>query len=374
MVKKKTRDSNIELLRIIAMFMIVVFHIVLHAVNYQLTDAKSIELLNNGLFNKPIFYKKLLLLMTFIPLGKVGDTIFILISGYFMVGRKNIDLIKISKKLLFSLAFVATVLVIGSTITYFLFPYEVISLTPITNVNLQSWFIGYYLAIMIMATLFLNKFISKLNKKQYLTFLLVLFSIITFGWTGLVLNNLADELRTLVAGVFVYSLGGYIKKYKPFDNVRTYILILIWIGIYGLFFLSYYNVANSSIDSYLLSNTSKAYTQAVYTSFYDYSLFIIILGISLFELFKRIKIRSNRVINYIASTTLTIYLLHDTPFVRSVFRIQDWITLLYYHPLEFIGSLLLWGLGVFVVGIIIHSVYLGIGKLCIRFKKIAIKA
>ena len=148
---------------------------------------------------------------------------------------------------------------------------------------------------------------------------------------------------------------------------------MIWIGIYGLFFLSYYNVATSNIEAYLLKNSTKTFTQAAHTSFYDYSLFVIILGVSLFELFKRIKIKNNNVINYIASTTLTIYLLHDNPFFRSLYNTQDWISLLYYHPGAFIGKLLLWAAGVFLIRVIIHSLFIGICKLCNRLKKLAIK-
>ena len=63
MAIEKKRNSNFELLRIIAMLMIVIFHIVVHSVDYQLTDTSSMALMNNGLFNHPIFYKKLLLFL-----------------------------------------------------------------------------------------------------------------------------------------------------------------------------------------------------------------------------------------------------------------------------------------------------------------------
>ena len=66
---KKSRSSNIELLRIAAMMMIILHHMVVHCIYVQLTDASSIARMNNGLFNHPFFYKKLLILASIVPSG-----------------------------------------------------------------------------------------------------------------------------------------------------------------------------------------------------------------------------------------------------------------------------------------------------------------
>lgn len=83
------RNSNFELLRICAMLMIVAYHIFVHCVNVQLTDGASIAWFNNGLFNKPETYKKLLVLTTVAPMGQIGNVIFITLSGYFMAIRNR---------------------------------------------------------------------------------------------------------------------------------------------------------------------------------------------------------------------------------------------------------------------------------------------
>ena len=119
MEKVKTRDSNIELLRSVAMLMIISFHIVYHCVNVQLTDKGSMERLGNGLFNQPLFYKKLVFLDMSDTFGIIGNVIFILVSGYFMVQKgKNIDIVKISKKLLCQLGFASVILTIASTVCF----------------------------------------------------------------------------------------------------------------------------------------------------------------------------------------------------------------------------------------------------------------
>ena len=60
MNNKCLRDSNIELMRILAMLMIISYHIIIHCVNVQLVDSTSIEKLQNGWFNNPLFYKQLM--------------------------------------------------------------------------------------------------------------------------------------------------------------------------------------------------------------------------------------------------------------------------------------------------------------------------
>lgn len=113
------RYSNIELLRVVAMFMIVVYHIVCHCVITQLTDGSSIARLNNGWFNYPVFYKRLFLVRGIHTWGVIGNGIFLLISGYFMLQKeKNVNLIKVSRKLLLQLGFAAIALMLGSSLTY----------------------------------------------------------------------------------------------------------------------------------------------------------------------------------------------------------------------------------------------------------------
>ena len=58
MTPAKTRSSNIELLRILAMFMIIIFHISDHCVKVQLTDTApaSFHLCSNGKNRKCYFH------------------------------------------------------------------------------------------------------------------------------------------------------------------------------------------------------------------------------------------------------------------------------------------------------------------------------
>ena len=81
----KKRKTNYELLRIIAMAMIVMHHICVHCIYPELTDMRLIELYKNGYYVEPVFFPRLILLEFPATFGKIGDVIFLLISGYFLI-------------------------------------------------------------------------------------------------------------------------------------------------------------------------------------------------------------------------------------------------------------------------------------------------
>lgn len=64
------------------------------------------------------------------------------------------------------------------------------------------------------------------------------------------------------------------------------------------------------------STTNILFIQSIPT-FANNSLFPVILGVTIFELFKRKKMRYRKTINLIGSATFMVYLLHDNVFVYS---------------------------------------------------------
>ncbi len=380
-MNNKTRSSNIELLRIVAMLMIIAYHIILHCVNVQLVNVTSIEKLQNGWFNQPIFFKQLMALEMMMPFGLVGNAIFILISGYFLIDRE-IDMLKISKKLLSQLLFAATALVLASA--YFIRNYantdvseNLFSYIRIQYFNKMSWFVGYYFIIMLLAFCFLNRFIATLDRKKYLGFLFTILAISQLSWSGSLLDDLAKGLRTVVIGVFLYSLGGYIKKYNPFEKVRGYVIFLVIILINILIGISYHNIVMGKIQAYYYNQTVQSvpateFTQSI-PKFDNYSIVVVILGICIFELFRRINLPSLKILNGIAKATFMIYLIHDNGFAYSLWETQDWITLLYEDFWGFMAKLGIWTLGVFVTGLVAYYLFVLGAKLLKKCKILFIK-
>lgn len=366
-VKTHPRVSNIELLRIIAMLMIIMYHIVCHCVNVQLTDTNSMARMNNALFNHPVYFKKLSILHAIMPLGITGNGIFLLIAGYFGVEKGDkLNIAKTSRKLLLQQGFAAVILTIASTVCYHLFWAHrnvYIGLIGINWFNSMSWFVGYYFLVVLLARLFLNQFLQRMDRKQYGAFLIVIFAFTQFGWSGGLADALASGSRTLVTGIFLYSFGGYMKKYQPFEKIRPWAWLLA-IGItYILIFVTDYNSVSQRIEDYISGGSQGDFIQSV-NGYSDFNIVIMILSTSVFELFRRIRIPCNRVINFIGASTFMVYLIHDNGFFYSLWNTKDWITLLAYHPGRFVLSLAVWTAGTFGVGLASYLGYLGLAWLC----------
>lgn len=366
MVGDKERNSNIELLRIFAMLMIVAFHIYVHCINVQLTDNASMVQFNNGLFNVPLFFKKLLILQTVAPMGQIGNVIFMIISGYFMVSKgQKIDLIKVAKKLLLQQGFAAIVLTIGSMLVFWLTKDLFITLMDINIFNQMSWYVGYYFAVIVFAKLYLNKLLSRISKKQYVGFLWTMFAVTQFSWTGGVLNALASGLLVFFTGVFLYALGGYIYKYDPFATIKTPIIVVTIAVVYVLIYISFYNITITNIEKFCKDGNTEFFIQNV-VGFADHYFVPIIIGISLFELFRRVFIPSRSIINFLGASTFMVYLIHDNSFFYSIWATQDWITVLYSNPIRFILKIIGWTLMTFGIGTMMYTVYLIVARIVRR--------
>ena len=99
----------------------------------------------------------------------------------------------------------------------------------------------------------------------------------------------------------------------------------------------------------------------------------IILGITIFELFRRIKLPSNSIINFLGASTFMVYLLHDNEIVYNIWNAQDWITLLYKNTFSFVTMYLIQVLVAFLAGLVCYCIYVFIGKLLNIFKPLVIK-
>lgn len=360
----KQRRSNLELLRIVAMLMIIAFHIYWHCVSGQLTDPDSMERMGNGLFSVPLFYKKLLLLTVFSSFGRAANVIFMTLTGYFMVAKgREIRLIPIAKKLLLEQGYAAVLLLITSLLVFRRNPDSCTTLTEINLFNSMSWYVGYYFLVMLLARLFLNRYLEKLERKQYRLFLFALLCMTQFKWIIKLLNGVTGNLVILVTGVFLYSLGGYIRRYQPFARVRTWAIFGVIAGIYALLFLSTYAGVQDRIQDYYREASTDPFIQYI-PNVGDNSIVAILLGLSLFELFRRIKMPCCRMINYLGGATFMIYLFHDNSFFYSLWDKQDWITLLCMHPIGFLLRYGAWTVRTFVYGLIAYLGYRLLCRLC----------
>lgn len=354
----KERESKFELLRVFAMFMIVLYHIFSHSIMTQLGDGYHLA------FSKPEFDFRLCFLAIIAPMGKIGDTIFILICGYFMANRGNdINLLKISKKLILQQLFAALVLVLGSTGLFFLlnsrYPNVKFYLANINIFNEMSWFVGYYFVIILIGKFFFNGILSRLSEKQYLGVVVTLFAISQFSWIISTLTVVASGLATLVSGIFLYSLGGLFQKFNPFKKIKTGVFGVIIVISNLLILISNYNAITTGIERY--SGIGEFVPPIV--QYTDNSLLPIVIGVSLFAFFERLKLPVSKVINYLGASTFMIYLLHDSEVFYSLWNTKDWICLLFEAPFKFMGTHFLWAFVTFLAGVLAYSVFFLLEKL-----------
>ena len=363
-MEKTKRQSNMELLRIFAMLLIILFHIQLHGSQPLITS-------ENGYFNQPIIYLRLLIFEIGVPLGTFGNGLFIMISGYFMNTNDHIDTGKIAKKLLLQLGFAVGVLLIANAVWVTFLKNETLSLAKITIKEFNSgwWFIGYYFSIIILAKIFLNGFTAKLTRNQFKSLLLTILAVSQFGWSGSLLDGLASGLRNLSIGVFYFLMGGYISRYNPFKNLKSYTFFLAIAASYLVKFLSQYNIVSQSINEFIKSNSVGLlnFRQSVQDR-YNYEITAVIIVICIFELFIRLNIPYNAAINYIGKSTLIIYLIHENSFFQMFYKNDDWLESLSASTLLYCLKWFKWAAIAFAVGLAAYCLYTLLGKLLPRMR------
>lgn len=292
MEKVTKRQSNLELLRILSILLIITFHCVYKG-GFEFDSYLTI--------NK-------FMVKFFWMFGEIGVNLFILISGYFMI-KSNFKL----KKLLLLIFEVLFYHYITLFIAYKIGYYEIesirdfiLSLFPV--ILNKYWFITVYLIIYILSPYF-NILALNLKREDYKKFLLVLLIIYSVIPTffGLFFNTTESILyyNRLIWLSIVYFIGGYIRLYglkyiKNIKNSLITIIIPIFIILSSIIIINKYNKLFKLIG-----------TKEVAYLWHPNTIPIIILSTGIFGLFLNLKIKNNKIINKIASTTLGIYILHD---------------------------------------------------------------
>ncbi len=317
----KPRQTNIELLRIIAILFIISFHYVYKS-GYVLTSLNV-----NSVIIKSFYF-----------LGELGVNIFALITGYFMINGKFK-----SKKLLKLLIevnfyYLLTIFLkqaythnIGNWFCSLLKSPKSTFLMFFPVIFNKYWFITAYILIYILSP-YLNKFIKSLTKDELKKLLLILFFIWSviptfFGFFENTTESLLYYNRFLWL-IFMYFLGSYIKLYslKIFKNKK----ISIFTAIFSLAFM-----VLGIIVIFKFGNLFKKIGTKETAYFWQPNTIpMLILSVSLFELFLKLKIPNLKLINVAASTTLGVYMLHDGPLAstlwQNIFKTLDCLNSKYY--------------------------------------------
>lgn len=285
----KERNSNIELLRIISMVLIVAHHFALHG--YGVNELKFSE-------NK--------LILDFLSLGgKIGVNIFIIISSYYLIDKKYN--VKSLLKSIYSVKIYAVLfLIVGIILKVNIEIVDIIkSVFPV--IYSLYWFITGYI-ILYMIYPFLNIFLKGLSKEKIK--LLIGICIVLYSCINVFLGATLF-FSSIIWFVILYIFTYYLKMYIDLNKINHKKIIVISILMYFVLYLVVviFDILGSKYSIFRIHMLYFAR---------ENSIFSIIIAFGLFLYFVKRSKYSSKIINYISSGTLGVYLIHENVFVRPL--------------------------------------------------------
>ena len=302
---REKRASNIELLRIIAMFFVVSLHYL----------GKGGTLLPYGDENFTFNTWFAWLIEAF---AYVAVNVYVLIAGYFLVDAKfkMVRVIKIWLQVLFySVGVWLFLLLLGQVPgDYQNGYYYSMFMLPITSQH--YWFASSYLFMCLFAP-FLGVAVRSMSKVQLRTCIIVLMVLFSSVWRTVLPMSAPIEDRGygIIWFVCLFMIAAYIRLYVPQDgNWKRPMLIYIFSS--AVLFVSMPCIG-------FVTQSMGKMTQ-YYDIFYAYNApFTIVGAIGLFLAFRNICIgseKTGRVINRLACLTFGVYLLHEHILLRHLWN------------------------------------------------------
>ena len=289
----KERQSNIELLRIICMFMIIMHHFVVNvwypnmlATPVPSTIGESVFLLSHCLFF-------------------IGVNCFVLISGYFSIKTSLRGFLHLYGFYAFYAFLIALSHYFGDSqytqlsLCEKCFHIAVHSLMPWDNNNF--WFLNAYLGLFMVAPL-LNAAIANLTKSNYIR-ILVLLTILNVIFGNILSIDLLNTWGFCVAQfIYLYMIGGYIRNHISVNVVQKH----RW-GNFGVYIISAALWATFvTIQLYEIPFIARFFKAFSYNN-----IFVLIAAIGFFLFMLSFDVKS-RTINWLASSCLAAYLLQGS--------------------------------------------------------------
>lgn len=297
---KKERQSNIELLRIVSMFFIVLEHMLI---------------LGTHFFTNPIG-SQLEIANSIIGFTYIGVNCFLLITGYFGADFSWKRLLSIYL-ICFFYELVGCLIAYGqgdvewstTALSYILFPLS----------HSNNWFIRCYVILLLILPI-LNAGLEKFDKRQYL-FVLLLLTILNmyFGWFHKQANFNGDGYNASQM-VYLYVIGRYLNQYVDWERIRPYRKYIFagWVLMAALWGV----IQNISTFVHIVPHWNGwAYNNPI----------VMISAIVFFVYFRLLDIPQSRTINLFGSTMLGVFLIHMNRYLGDY--IYDGVRKVIYMPL-----------------------------------------
>lgn len=321
---EKVRESNFELLRIIAMIMVITLHYMGHGGALGSTEFLSTNFFISNLFESFSIY---------------AVDIYVLISAYFMC-KSSINLKKILKIWMQVVSYTVGVYVLISILGIAKFELKTLikMFTPI--ISNQYEFVTAYIILIIFSP-YLNKLISSLSKVEFKRLIIkIVLIFVIFGSYFKISQITYSYLSTFIV---LYFIGAYIRNYLKIDEKNRMKYLAIYIICSAMIF----------IGRLVMIYLGKNHFASLLLS---YNNVLVILGaLGLFMFMKSISIKS-KFINNISLITFGVFLIHDNPYIRSILYTSILHTNRWYYSIWFIVVAIISIIGVFISCAIIEQV------------------
>lgn len=276
------RATNFELLRIVAMFLV----LAVHADFVALGDApKSPE----GAYAWASSVTR-----SFIEMGAmVCVNLFVLISGWFGIKATVKGFLNFAFQCFFylTLTYLAWLALSGSAIT-------AADIKTCFCLSESNWFIKAYAALFLVSPM-LNLFAEKSSEKTLRIFIILFFIYETvWGWIGV--NNSVDRGYTAFSLMGIYMLARYMRLHYKGTRSRQ------WLWIYLLM------TVLSTAGYYLFPDGIDTLSYV--------SPFVVVGSLCLFMWFTTLKIKFNPYVNFIAASAFAVYLLNTAPKMMGIYK------------------------------------------------------
>lgn len=298
MEKLNKRKNNIDLLRIISSFMVVLLH----------TAAMGPLLVNEKGFMQTAVINSI---------TRFCVPVFVMISGYFMLEKEKVPsfYVKRAVKLIFTMVCWSVLYLIKYTVTGVLSPDSIKTvLIYLFTEPVHLWYF-YMLSALLLFTPFIQTFCKNADKKMYiytLTLMFVAGCILTpllNSRVGSFVDLITGKMKigTLMAFPMYYMFGYFIKR---FGLKRKYAVLSLLIGLL------------LTVAGLVLMSFKKGFLDERLISFYAPNVAIFAMG--MFALFCNFDTEKAAPVKYVAPLTGGIYGIHMI-FLSSVYEKTDFI-------------------------------------------------
>lgn len=305
---EKKRQANLELLRILAMLMVITLH--------YLGKGNVLLPMENLTPSGPDFANGMIA-WVFEILSYGAVNLYVLISGYFLVNStaKNEKVFKIVIQVLFySIGIYLIHLATGrlpeyASETFF----KTLFFAPIASAH--YWFASSYVFFYLLVP-FIAVGIRKLNQKQHLGLMIICLLLFSRLWKIILPQSapLDDKGYGLIWFLTLFTVASYIRRFVPVNKKKRALYFCLYVLSCAVTLASFFAV-------YAVFKATGRFEVFIQVLLEYNSPTIIVSSISMFLFFRTIDIPDGffaKIILFISPLTFGIYLLHEHYLLRDL--------------------------------------------------------